>query len=266
MRISKPLLLVVVALFGVPASSAGAAFYFSMDYWVNEVPGACTAVNPADLGSYVRQYREPTNQCPGVDVYHSVHGARVHPWSTESFYVKDGYLWQMMEIFQSEQTGQITSYRAFRNQQNFWKGFKIVKTVFNNSFLWWHAPYKEETWTTPSGPACFNTSQTSVDGSGDWEEMSYAGTFYGWFQDKRSTSLNPNNWHDVDVVLRVGRWGGNFFERYYYGQWTNPASGQREGLGLIKWEWRQGTQLIASDSYRYLVDCNVAVECTTCPP
>jgi len=96
----------VIGFAFIAAVPAHAAFYFSMDYWVTEVPSACVAVDPADLGSYVRQYREPTNQCPGLDVYHVVHGARTHPWSTESPYVKDGYLWQMMELFQSEQRGQ----------------------------------------------------------------------------------------------------------------------------------------------------------------
>lgn len=114
------LVVLIAALLAVLMTlPAQAGWVSSLGYFETQVPSACMAGNPQNVGTYVRQYKD-SYQCSGLPVYHIVHGAGVHPWSTESFYVKDGFLWQMMEIFINSSTGEFTSYRAFREQVNFW--------------------------------------------------------------------------------------------------------------------------------------------------
>jgi hypothetical protein len=67
------------------ARDAEAIWYSSLDFFETQVPGACMADNVASRGSYVRQYRGPSGECPGLATYHVVHGDNAHPWSTESF-------------------------------------------------------------------------------------------------------------------------------------------------------------------------------------
>ena len=237
-------------------------------YFETQVPGACLAANVNNKGTYIRQYKEPTNQCSGLTVYHIVHGATTYPWSYESFYVSNGYLRQMNEIFINSSNGAFTSYRAFRDQNTLSKGIPTLPTYISGTSQFFYAPpFHEENWTNGSGqPVCLNTQQNWVWGSLNWTWVYHAGTYAGWLQDKRSNSLNPNTWHDVDVIVRMDQWGGNHYEYYHYARWLNPATGQWEGLGLIKWENFTGSTLVSAVENHYLAGCNVAVTCSTCPP
>ena len=257
----------LIVLASVLAPPSDAAIYNSLDFFETQVAGACIAENLANRGSYLRQYKGPSGECPGLTTYHIVHGANTHPWSTESFYAYQGYLWQSIELFSHESSGDITSYRAFRNHNNYWKGIPVLPLSFNNSKFTWYPSYVEEYWTDWSGdPVCYNTQQTEVDGSVNWGHVYYAGTYSNWLQDKRSNSLNPNVWHPLDVIVRVDQWGSNHYEYYHYARWQNPATGAWQGIGLVKWEHWIGSTRVGLGESHYLVDCDVSIECTTCPP
>ena len=266
MRSRLMILLIPALLVTLGTLPTQAAWTSSLDYFETQVTAACMASNTQSPGTYIRNIKD-SYQCSGLTVYHVVHGGGTYPWSTESFYVKDGYLWQMIEIFINESNGDITSYRAFREQVNHWKGIPVLKTWFNGSDSWSYPPYHEEYWTNGSGdPVCYNTHQNWVWGSVNWTRVSHAGTYTNWIQDKRASSADPNAWHDVEVIVRTDQWGSNNYEYYHYARWFNPSTSQWEGLGLIKWEWYSVGQLKNQAEHRYIVDCNVSVSCSTCPP
>ncbi len=266
MKLSTSLLLLGSLLVLMPVSSQAAIQ--PMLFFETQVPAACLAEHPNNKGSYIRQYRDTTNPCPGLSVYHIVHGANAYAWSFESFYISNGFLRQMNEIFINENTGAFTFYRAFRDQTTLSKGIPTIPTYIPGTSKFWYAPpYHEEHWTNGSGqPVCFNTQQNWVWGSLNWTQVYDGGTYSGWLQDKRSSSQNPSTWHNVQVVVRVDQWGYGNYEFYHYGRWQNPATGQWQGLGLIKWEKYSGSQLVIATENHYLVDCNVVATCTTCPP
>jgi hypothetical protein len=271
MRIGQSMA-VLIAAAGIAMSAPAAAHatsYNSIDYFQTQVPNACLAADTTNRGTYVRQVNGPAGECSGLATYHAIHGANLHPWSTESFYIKDGYLRQSIELFSDESTGVLTSYRAFRNQVDSWKGIPVLPATFQNSAAWNYPVYHEEYWTNNQGqPVCYNTQTTWIWGSVNWAFVYGAGTFAGWLQDKRSVSLNKNAWRDVDVIVREDQWGSApyNYELYYYARWQNPANGQWQGLGIIKWEHYYGSSLIASGEQHYLADCTTLYECTTCPP
>lgn len=245
----------------------------TLSYFETQVPSACTAADPANRGTYHRQYLRGVNDCPGLTVYHVVKGGNAYPWSTESFYVSNGYLRQMIEISIDEATGVFTDYRAFRDTASGSKGILSLKTSIpnNGTVASWVVPaYVEEHWADNSGqPVCYNTIHLRVDNGSLTDGAAwYVGTWAGWLQDRRAASLNKNTWHDIRVIVRRERWGGNFEEFYYYAQWLNPATGTYQGLGLVKWEWWQISprQLMAGNENHYLVDCSATVSCWTCPP
>lgn len=264
-RFVARLLLVGCALF-LPASVVDAAWTQTLDYFETQVAGACMATNVGVPGSYVRQYRDPVRTCSGMPVYQIVHGSTPHPWADENFYVQGGYLKQMSEIYYNPVTGAMTSYRVFRDLASFTKGIQMMPTSFQSSFFFYQAANREEMWTTPSGPACAATQLTWVNGSLNWHYMAHLGTWPNYIQDRRSVSADPNAWHDIDVILRTDQWGTNFYDQYYYARWQNPVTGAWQGLGLVLIEVYQGSSLVYRTEHRQLVDCSVAVSCSTCPP
>jgi hypothetical protein len=256
------------------ATSAAAQTKYAMDYFGTQVDAACIATDPNNPGTYERRYQEPTNQCPGLAVFHSVKGAgSTGPWSTESFYIAGNNLKQMIELSLNSATQQITDYRAFRDQTTGSKGIIFLANALTAASSWsvtsYLAPYVEEHWTNSSGqPVCYNTQHSRVDqGSVTRVTTYWSGTRYRWLRDLRHNSLNPNTWYDVDTVTVASYWGGNV-ETYVFGRWQNPAIGTGQGVGLVSWRLQnQSTgQLYGSADNHYLVDCNVAVTCSTCPP
>jgi hypothetical protein len=260
---------VLASVFGSPAA---AVTVDTLAFFAIAAPNTCVASDPGNPGTFLRTYQEPTNQCPGLTVFHQVKGwGPTGPWATESFYMSAGYIWQMMEI--SYFNGTISSYRAFRNETNYWKGIKWVPTSFDSSTgaSFSPVPLAIEHWTNDQGQAvCLNTKQ--------WYEQvnnqsSGAATtsLPKWIQDNRQASRDNTTYHDVDALVRWDIWGGGQnLEEYYYGRWINPATGAWEPLGLVAWNWYtwNGSQWVLSNfGYsHHLVDCAASVPCSTCPP
>jgi hypothetical protein len=234
---------------------ADAQTHYVLSYFETQVPGACTAGSPNTRGSYHRIYKD-SQTCSGLPRYHLVKGAGRQTWSTESFVIRDGFLNTMNEIIYNTSTGNMTQYRAFRDMtlQPPSKGKRTLITSFTGLSKSWGTPYYvEEYWTDSTGqPVCFNTQQNSVDGTVNWGMVEYLGTFSNWLKD--------------EVIRRTDQWGANHYEYYYYGRWTNPATGQKQGIGPIKWAHYQGSTLINSNEKHFLVDCNAVATCSTCPP
>jgi hypothetical protein len=257
----------------VVAQPSRATTVDSLSYFAMGPANTCVASDPQNPGSFYRTYQEPSNQCPGLTVFHQVKGGGPQgPYGTESFYLKDGYIWQMMEI--SYANGAITDYRAFRNQANFWKGIKWIPASYSSSGVSFNpSPFKIEHWTNNSGQSvCLNTIQTSQLVNNQTSSANVV-ALPAWIQDKRSGSATPNTWRDVDAIVRADIWGANGenLEEYYYGRWVNPATGGWEPLGLVAWNWyvKNGSgQFVLSDHlyFHYLVDCSLSVPCSTCPP
>ncbi|MCB1036649.1 MAG: hypothetical protein KDD47_22680, partial [Acidobacteria bacterium] len=120
----------------------------------------------------------------------------------------------------------------------------------------------------PNGyPVCNNTQHDFVvTGSVNWGSVQHVGTWQSFLQDKRSVSNNPSAWHDVDVIVLTEQWGSNNYELYYFGRWYDDVAQQWRGLGLVRWQWYQGSTLKRDDASPYLVDCTATVTCSTCPP
>lgn len=263
----------------VGATPGGAATVDVMSYWEGQVTNACTAQDYGNPGTFHRQYREPSNQCPGLAVYHTVKGAGLaHPWSYESFFIAGGFLKIMDEISINTATGAFTDYRAFRDTTTGSKGIPFLKTSSSSTgSSWTMPPTVEEHWGNSQGqPVCYNTQHLWVATGSSVSGFSYdSGTWAGWLQDRRPNSLDPNVWHDVKTVTVVQRWGptsqfpsGRFSETYTYGRWLNPATGTWRGIGLVRWAcWDLGTSRSCGQSdNRYLVSCTATVTCSTCPP
>jgi len=250
-------------------TAAGAQTHSVLSYFETQAPSACTAGNPKGPGSFHRIYKD-SQTCSGLPRYHLVKGAGQQIWSTESFVIRDGFINTMNEILYNTSTGKMTQYRAFRDMtlQPPSKGKRTLITSFSGLSTSWGTPYYvEEYWTDSTGqPVCFNTQQNWVDGTVNWGMAEYLGTFSNWLKDLRGASVNPYVWHDVEVIRRTDQWGANHYEYYYYGRWTNPATGQKQGVGPIKWEHYQGSTLINSNEWHFLVDCNAVATCSTCPP
>jgi hypothetical protein len=261
------------------ARPAAAQFIDVMSYWEGQVPNACTASSYTNPGTFIRQYREPTNQCPGYPVYHTVKGAGLlRPWAYESFIFAGGFLKIMDEISVDNATGAFTDYRAFRDTATGSKGVIFLKSPIRaTGASWMIPPSVEEHWANAAGqPVCHNTHHLRVDTGSSVSGYGYrAGTWAGWLQDRRVNSQNPNVWHDVDAVAIVGSWGptaqfpyGRFSETYTYGRWRDPATNTWRGIGLIRWQCvdhATGASCGSADN-RYLVTCSAAVGCSTCPP
>jgi len=253
--------------------------YNILDYFAITLPGVCTSRvdtgNPYLTG---RIYQGSPNQCTGLTVYHRVNGTTgqgvVAPGGSESYYVQNGWLWLMKEIFYQPTTGTIEQYRAFRNQTSYWKGIRWLPVSFPTYGTGWNPqPYTEEFWTNSQGtPVCFNTTQTSITGGVYASTVHWGGYLVGHLQDRRAASANPNVWHDVETIRRADYYEASSVrhrETYWYGRWQNPATGAREPLGLVRWEHAvlQSTWVtIGTEEYRYLVDCTYSLPCTTCPP
>jgi hypothetical protein len=88
--------LVMSALAGSPGAQG--ATVNTLNYFANGIPGTCMGQIVGNPGSYYKTFQEPTNQCPGLTVYHQVKGGGTFPWSTESFYLYQGWIWQMNEV------------------------------------------------------------------------------------------------------------------------------------------------------------------------
>jgi len=266
----RRILAIVLVFTGTTAVHA--ATVSTLDYFANAIPGTCTAESSTVAGSFYRTYAEPSNQCPGLQVYHQTKGGGLHPWASESFYLSSGWIWQMNEIGYAETSGAITSYRAFRNLTNYWKGMKWLPASFpsttGSSFS--PQPAVEEYWTNSQGvPVCYNTQQTNVPTS--VTSSSVVTTYLPqWLQDRRAASLNKNVWHDVDAIVRTDIWATNNRESYWYGRWWNPATAQWQPIGFVRWlyEVKQGGVWVkaAEAQLKYLVDCSSVAECSTCPP
>lgn len=264
-----------LALFAVCATLATApleaATVNTLNYFANAYPSVCVAESPSIQGSFYRTFQEPSNQCPGLAVYHQVKGGGTSPWGTESFYIDAGWIWQMNEISYNDSNGAITHYRVFRNLTNHWKGIKWLPTSFSSwgqSFT--PLPAVVETWTDDQGvPVCLNTKQTNVPFP-EFDSWVGVTSLSQWVQDKRSISLNQSTWHDLDAIVRQDVWGTVNRERYWYGRWLDPATGTWKPLGLVRWLWEQNVggvwQVQGQIQLRYIVDCTVNVPCSTCPP
>jgi|GEM_PF-4137639 len=241
----------------------------SLDFFVTEVPGACTASNPTNAGTYQRIYLDSAT-CNGLPRYHWVRGGNRYPWASESFIVKDGFIRGMNEISIKESTGQFTQYRVFRDMTASppSKGVLRLKRYFSSPVSWGLPYFVEEYWLGPNGyPVCYNTQHDDVvTGSVNWGSVQHLGTWPAFLQDKRSVSHDPSAWHDVQVILLTEQWGTNNYEYYYFGRWYDDVAGKWRGLGLVKWQWFQGSQLKKESTSNFLVNCNAKVTCTTCPP
>lgn len=249
-----------------------------LTYFENQIPNTCSASNYLVGGTFIRQYREPTNQCPGLPVYHVVKGSP-KPWSFVSGFVEDGYFKLANEIA-VRPNGTFSDFRVFRDTSTGRKGVIDFQTVLPpppSRVSWDQPPTVEEHWVDDNGqPSCAATQHSRVDPGSSVRGTARRGqTLVGFLQDRRAASANPNAWHDVRTVVVSQFWGadanfpeGRFEERYTYGRWLNPANGVWYGVGLMKWQCfdhATGASCGSGDN-RYLVDCNVRVTCSTCPP
>ena len=104
--------------------------------------------------------------------------------------------------------------------------------------------------------------------------QAYTATLYNWITDVRQgVPQSPSHFDhnlDVHVVVKAGTFSGDHWvtwetERYYYGKvfWA----GQWWGLGLVKYEKLQNgvLDLAAGTESRFLIDCNVGLQCNSCP-
>ncbi len=123
-----------------------------------------------------------------------------------------------------------------------------------------------EYWTTGSGaPACQNGTQHTDLPFSSIEIVDWLGVWQGYVQDKRSASLNKTNWHNVEVIRKTQLFG-NVDERYDYRKWLNPATAQREGIGLVEYEKLVNGNMATNSPFRYLTDCSMVAVCQICPP
>lgn len=265
----------------------------TLDYWLTQTAGvakpyACTAGNYSNHGTYSRHYQGAANDCPGLTVYHVTKGeSGTNLWSTESYYADSGFVKIIQEVASYSSNppadcvnnGYPTSCdltRAFRDSASGWKGIPTVPLSFTSGWSYNHQPYVEETWVTGYRVCYSNNKLRWVNGSGVRIEMYQGPTFTGFLQDRRGTTP-PLTWHNVQTIERRDFWGGGGDEeRYWYGRWYNPRTSRWEGVGLVKWAWYRNGVLVNQcganhqqpcvSENRYLVDCNAAVPCWSCPP
>lgn len=258
------------------ATAAAAQDLDVMSYYVNQIPNTCSADDYRNGGTFYRQYREATSQCPGLAVYHSVKGSP-SPWSFVSGYVENGYFKLMDEVFVGP-GGAMSDFRVFRDVPSGRKGIiDFAVSLPPAGVAWSHPPSVEEHWVDDAGrPSCAATHPARVDeGSSAWGFAWDSGTWTGWLQDRRAASPNKTVWHDVRTVTVAQYWGaswafplGRFVESYTYGRWRNPVNGAWYGVGLMKWQCvdqATGGSCGLGEKH-YLVDCSVRVSCSTCPP
>jgi hypothetical protein len=235
------------ALAALVLASAAGAFAQQADvlaYFENQIPNTCSARDPLVGGTFIRQYREPTDQCSGLRVYHVVKGSP-KPWSFVSGFVEDGYFKLANEIA-VRSNGTFSDFRVFRDVSTGRKGvidFQAVLPPPPSRVSWDQPPTVEEHWVDDDGqPSCAPTHHSRVDHGSSVRGTARRGqTLVGFLQDRRAASANPNAWHDVRTVVVSQFWGadssfpeGRFEERYTYGRWLNPASGAWYGVGLMK--------------------------------
>lgn len=245
-----------------PQTSLDTLSYISMNV---AGPSLCLAGNTNDETSYMRVYQRPSSDCsPRRPLFFIAKGNGV-PWSSESFFIKDGWLKNLDEVWYTE-TGEVKTIRIFRDNASGRKGVKMLPLKLKaGGDSWDIEPYVNEWWTDEAGrPSCSGVNPNPSDGE-SYRAEAQPVVLRNWLSDRRMASRDPNTWHDVYAIKLTDYWGKNTKEYYYYGRWTNPATGKQEALGWVKWEMHEGRRKTGEVNYRYLIECNVNVPCKTCP-
>lgn len=287
--------LVVLVLLG--SEQVGAVWFNTLDYFETEYPNVCVAVQPNNPGSWSRIDLDESSPCLD-DVYHFTKGYRAGYnlpnsqqdaglWGSESFVVN--YYGSFLALRMMNERGVFCSpestcipveiqdehnpgdpyHRVFRDRTSQEKGAFWMPVFVNGSYsatthfdleYWWKASnhnimcvgndqvYQEY----------FNLAQTRST-SGPYSKTS-------WLQDKRSVSNNKNAWHNVEYIKLVDQWS-SVKEEFWYGRWFDPVMNGYRGLGLIHWAWIENGVVKSQSENKYIVDCNVMMDCTgICPP
>lgn len=244
-----------------PGTTLDTLSYFSMSV----AGGPCLAASINDLASYLRIYQRPSIECSSRRPLFVISKGKGWVWSSESIFVDEGWLKGLDEVWYTE-NGQVKDIRIFRDNASGRKGVKMLPLRLNAEGESWDIePYVDEWWTDAAGkPSCNGVNPNPAAGL-SYHAEAHPVLLRNWMQDRRPSSRDPNVWHDVHVIKLIDYWGKNQKEYYYYGRWTNPATGRQESLGWVKWELYEGQRKEDEINYRYLVDCNVIVPCMTCP-
>lgn len=233
-----------------------------LNYFVMQVPGSpCLADKPDNPGSISTIYRVPSPNCS----QHKAVYIWNKDWASETFFVEDNKLKAIEEVHYDANRG-IEFFRTMREDEKGRKGVTMMPLKISaQGEAWDLEAHVEENWTDAAGkPACRGgVHPNSTEGS-SYKAEAYFTAYRGWLQDRRRSSVDPNRWHDVQVLVLVDYWGDNQKEYYYYGKWINPATGRSEGVSLIKWEWFDKRKKKQTLENHYLVDCTLSTPCWNC--
>jgi len=260
----RALLLLTALVSALPAPAANV-----LDYYAMSLPRAWLATDPKDLATGERITRHQA--CGGLTVFHHLKGAARTPWSSESFYLEDGWLRAMVEIGYAYTDGRIENYRTFRDVLRLELGIPWLPEELDEMGRSWQTPlYLEEYWTDEAGkPQCANTTHHDLKGSLRGMVASFE-TLHEWVQDLRRGSRDRKKRYDVETV-RVERDWSVDREIYWYGRWKNPRTGVTEGLGLVRFQhWcldGEKPHMATERTFQYLLESRAPTlpPCATCP-
>jgi hypothetical protein len=261
----------LVAASFLPASGE-AATIFTSDFFAAQAAQTCTAEVVSNPNTWHRQYRFG-GFCPGYSGYAVAKGQGTNPFGSEVFVENpaSGFIEIVSEVFSRVSNGKVTEFRVFRDQNTGVKGMPWLPLTFNSTTgRSWVSNIFVEQWTDANGlPACNPTqNSTQVPFSSTLDLVEYVGVWPAYVQDRRAGSPNPNAFHDVEIIKKTGIYGNNpqYTEVYYYGRFRNPTTLQWEGIGLVKFEYYQGSTLHTQSINNKIVGCTKKIICGSCPP
>ena len=270
-RFSSWLTAVVITALAGPAS-VNAVTIYTADFFAAQAAQTCTAEVVSNPNTWNRQYRFG-GFCSGYSGYAIAKGQGTYPFGSEVFVENpaSGFIEIISEVSSRVSNGKVTEFRVFRDQNTGIKGMPWLPLTFNStSGRSWVSNIWVEYWTDSAGvPSCSSTQNSSqVPFSSTLDLVEYAGIWPAYIQDRRGGSPNPNAYHDVEVIKKTGIYGNNpqFTEIYYYGRFRNPTTLQWEGVGLVKFEYYQGSTLLTSNVNNKIVGCSKRILCGSCPP
>ncbi len=212
----------------------------------------------------------PGEQCAGTGpMFFVFHG--VPAWSTESFFIEDGWLKNYEEIFYY--SGGVDNGRVFRDHASGRKGMKWMPASWDaSSSEFWEDDLSDIDYYDNNGP-CYGAPIVGQTPAAIGYGSAYTLTFPSFLSDGRTSNrTNPAAFstpQTVYAVVRSGTWiagdGTHITEDYYYGKFWSVSDNQWYGLGLVKYEKFVGGSLTDSTENRYLVNCSVGGQCNSCP-